>query len=259
MSIFEALVLGIIQGLTEFLPVSSSGHLLLAHEVFGSAENSLPFDVALHVGTLLALVVYFRRDIWQLLSNVTKQNTHGRLARLLIAATIPGVVAGLLFSDFIDETLRAPVWTALALAVVAVLMLIADKKLEGGVKEKDITTEQGMKVGFAQALALVPGVSRSGITITVGLFTGMTRVQAARFSFLLAMPIIAGSAFGILLKGFDAADIGSMPLMVGVVASFLSGLLAIRFFLKIVGTVGLKPFALYRLAVAAVVLATIYL
>lgn len=257
MSIFEAILFGLIQGLTEFIPVSSSGHLLLAHEfINGGGSDALAFDVALHVGTLLALVVFFYKDILSLTVNVAKQNKEGRLARLLAMATIPGVIFGLLLGNFVEEKFRAAVPTAIALGLVAVVMLIVDKKAKNvSVKEEpEVTTKQGMAVGLAQVLALMPGVSRSGITMTAGILVGLSRKQAARFSFLLAMPIIAGSALGVLIKGFDVHAVGVIPLLAGMVTAFLSGLLAIRFLLGIIAKVGLKPFAYYRIALAVVVL-----
>ena len=252
MSIFEALILGLIQGLTEFIPVSSSGHLLIFHEILGTSDDSLAFDVALHVGTLLALILYFRKDLWKLASNVFKKNKDGRLARLLVVATIPAATAGLLFSGFIDDNLRTPVVVAVALTFAGILMLIVDK-MAASKNDKPVTTKQGLMVGFAQILALVPGVSRSGATITAGIFAGLDRKQATRFSFLLAVPIISGSAFGILLKDGDSLTMGT-ELYVGMIAAFVSGLFAIKFMLGIIGRVGLKPFAYYRFAVAALVL-----
>ena len=252
MSIFEALVLGLVQGLTEFIPVSSSGHLLLGHELFGSSDSTLGFDVALHVGTLIALVVFFRKDIITLLTNLFAKNEHGRLARLLIISTIPAMVAGLLLSDFIDENLRSPAIVAFSLSIVAVMMLVVDRLVKNK-SDKEITQKQGMSVGLAQALALVPGVSRSGATITAGVFVGLSREQATRFSFLLAMPIVAGSALGVLLKG-DLGGESTTPLLVGMLAAFLSGTFAIRFMLKSISKVGLKPFAYYRIALALIVL-----
>lgn len=256
MSIFDALFLGLIQGLTEFIPVSSSGHLLLAHELLGSnGDNALAFDVALHVGTLLALIVFFHRDILELLVNVTKQNKEGRLARLLIIATIPGVLFGLLLGDYVEEKFRAAVPTAIALGLVAILMLVVDRKVKRDhQKEEEITTKQGIIVGFAQVLALIPGVSRSGITMTAGILSGLKREQAARFSFLLAMPIIAGSALGVMLKGFDVSAVGITPLAIGMITAFISGMLAIRFLLNVIAKVGLAPFAYYRIALAVIVL-----
>lgn len=252
MSIFEALILGLVQGLTEFIPVSSSGHLLLVHEVLGSQNTSLSFDVALHVGTLVALLVYFWKDIADLLAKFHTDSREGRLARLLAVATIPAAVAGLLFNTFIEDNLRSSTIVAMSLAGVAVLMLLADKYARL-VEHHEVKFKQGLFIGFAQALALIPGVSRSGITITAGLFAGLSREKAARFSFLLAIPIITGSAIGIFIKdGFASDSTGSM--MVGMFAAFASGLFAIAFLLKVIARVGLTPFAWYRIALAAVVL-----
>lgn len=253
MSLIEAIVLGLVQGLTEFIPVSSSGHLLLLHELFGNAENSLGFDVALHVGTLAALVVYFYRDLWRLLTNIFAKNSDGRMARLLIAATIPAAIAGFLFSDYIDEHVRSPLVVAIMLAGVGVVMLVADKV--GSRQYDDVSNKNGLIIGFAQILALIPGVSRSGATMTAGLFLGLKREIAARFSFLLAIPIIAGSALGLLLKGDLATNGQGVYLAVGMVTAFASGLFAIKFMLGIISKVGLKPFAIYRIVLALAVLA----
>lgn len=255
MSIFEALFLGLLQGLTEFIPVSSSGHLLLAHEAFGTTDSTLAFDVALHVGTLLALVLYFRNDLWLLVKNLFSKNKDGRLARLLVLATIPAAVAGFLFGDFVDEKLRSAGVVAFTLAFVGIVMLIVDRKVNR-VSDKEITTKQGMTIGAVQALALVPGVSRSGATITAGLMVGLDRVKAAKFSFLLAVPIIAGSALGILLKDGDSLSHGA-DLYVGMIAAFASGLFAIKFMLNFIGRVGLKPFAYYRILLALIVLVSL--
>jgi undecaprenyl-diphosphatase len=255
MSIFDALILGLLQGFTEFIPISSSGHLLLAHEVLGTGESTLAFDVALHVGTLLALVLFFRKDLWNLAINITKDNKNGRLARILILATIPGVVAGLLFSGFIDDNLRSPVIVAITLALVGLIMIYVDNRTVTENKH-EVTRRQGVLVGVAQAIALIPGVSRSGITITTGIFLGLDRKQAARFSFLLAVPIIAGSAVGIFLKDGDSLAFGT-ELYVGMIAAFVSGLLAIKFMLAFIAKIGLKPFAYYRIALAVIVLITL--
>lgn len=255
MSIIEALVLGLVQGLTEFIPVSSSGHLLLAHELFGTTGSTLAFDVALHVGTLLALILFFRKDLWKLAKNVLEKNAEGKLARLLIIATIPAAIAGFLFGDYIDDNLRSPLVVALSLAIMGVIMLVVDRKVTPENKA-EVTTKQGMIVGFAQIAALIPGISRSGATMTAGIFSGLDRKQAAKFSFLLAIPIIAGSALGILLKDGDSLNIGS-ELFIGMITAFASGLFAIRFMLGIIAKVGLKPFAYYRIVLALIVFVTL--
>lgn len=252
MSIIDALILGLLQGATEFIPVSSSGHLLLAHEILGTGKDLLSFDVMLHVGTLLALLIYFYKDILVLAKNLFNKNKEGKLARLLLLATLPAALAGLLFSSYIEDNLRTTSVVVVTLSLVALLMIYADNKSNS--KDKEITKDRALKVGFAQALALIPGVSRSGITITTGVLTGMDKKAAARFSFLLAIPIIAGSAVGILIKDFSFSEISSTALAVGFVASFLSGLVAIKFLLNVIAKVGLKPFAYYRLALAVLVL-----
>ena len=257
MSIFEAIVLGLLQGLTEFIPVSSSGHLLLAHEIFGTGENSLAFDVALHVGTLVALLVYFHRDVYELAINFFAKNKQGRLARLIAMATVPAAVIGLLFSGFIDDNLRTPLVVAVSLAVVGVVMLFAEKLAIKTRKKGDIKVSEGMAIGIAQAQALIPGVSRSGATITAGILLGLTREQAARFSFLLAIPIVAGSALGIFIKDSDGIATGNWQLGLGVLTAFVSGLIAIKFLLGVIGKVGLKPFAIYRIILAIIVLALV--
>lgn len=255
MSIIETLVLGIIQGLTEFIPVSSSGHLLLAHELFGTTESTLAFDVALHVGTLLALVLYFHKDLWQLVKNISSKNKEGRLSRLLVLATIPAAVAGFLFADYIDENLRSPMVVAVTLGGMGIIMLLVDRRALKR-NDKEVSTKQGLCVGFAQVLALIPGVSRSGATITAGIFAGLDRKQAAKFSFLLAIPIIAGSALGVFVKDGDSLTVGS-ELFVGMLAAFASGLFAIKFMLRIIADVGLRPFAYYRITLSLIVFVTL--
>ena len=256
MSIFDALVLGLVQGLTEFIPVSSSGHLVIFHEILGTNNDSLAFDVALHVGTLIALLIYFRKDVWRLLNNITQKNKDGRLARLLILATIPAAVAGFLFGDIIDESLRSPMVVVISLTVVGIVMLIAERIAQPK-EEKEVSTKQGTSVGLAQVLALIPGVSRSGVTMTAGRLVGMGRVQAARFSFLLAIPIIAGSALGVAVTENGAFEQMGAEVLVGMLAAFVSGLIAIKFLLKVIGQVGLKPFAYYRFALAFIVFITL--
>jgi len=231
--------------------VSSSGHLLLAHDILGTDGGTLAFDVALHVGTLIALLVYFNKDILSLAKQVTKQSKEGRLARLLLIATIPAGLAGLLFGGFIEDTLRSSIVVAVSLVAVGILMLVADTYASEE-EASEVTTKQGIKIGFAQVLALVPGVSRSGITITAGFMLGLSRVQAARFSFLLAIPVIAGSALGVFLQG-DLGQTANMAILTGIIAAFLSGIVAIKFMLQVIAKVGLKPFAYYRIALGIVV------
>lgn len=252
MSIIEALILGLVQGLTEFIPVSSSGHLVLLHDIFNTQDSSLGFDVALHIGTLFSLLVYFYKDILGLIRNVLEKNEKGRQARLVGIATVPAALSGLLFSSQVDSYARSSLVVATALGVVGLLMLFVDMYAKQ--TQDSVQTKKGMYIGLAQALALIPGVSRSGATITAGLWLGLERKTAARFSFLLAIPIIAGSALGLLIKGDFGGDGHLLPAIVGATTAFFSGLLAISFMLSIIDKVGLRPFAVYRILLSLFVL-----
>lgn len=257
MSIVEAVVLGLVQGLTEFIPVSSSGHLIAAHELFGTTESTLVFDVALHVGTLLALVIFFWRDILALLRNAFSQGKQGKLARIIVVATIPAAVLGYVGADWIDDTLRKPGVVVATMVVMGSAMLLAERFASDRAKRKldDIRMKDGVLVGFAQALALIPGVSRSGATITMGLFRSIKRADAARFSFLMAIPITFGAIVGSLL-GAESGELSGQTTLfvVGIIAAAVSGLFAIRFLLKFLGNNSLAVFAYYRFAFAAVLL-----
>jgi undecaprenyl-diphosphatase len=258
MSIFEAIILGLVQGLTEFIPVSSSGHLVILHEFLGVKDGGLSFDVALHIGTLLALVIYFYRDILELAQGLMGRNNKKRLAWLIVAATIPAVVAGMLIKDTAESSLRN-VWLVCAnLIIVAILMLAAEryaKKYKNPTPLEKVKPKQALIVGIAQAAALIPGISRSGSTITAGLFTGIDRVAATRFSFLLAIPITLGAIVKVLIDDNGALADGSVTvLVVGIWTAFLSGLFAIRFLLRYLSKRSLAAFAYYRIGVALVVL-----
>ncbi len=257
MSIIEAVILGLVQGLTEFIPVSSSGHLIAAHELFGTTESTLVFDVALHVGTLVALVIFFWRDILGLLRSALTKNQQGKLARIIFVATIPAAGIGYVGADWIDEHLRRPEVVVMTMVVMGSAMLLAERYAESRAKRKleDIEMNDGVFVGFAQALALIPGVSRSGATITMGLFRSIKRADAARFSFLMAIPITAGAIAGSLLGAESGELSGQTSLfVVGIIAAAVSGLFAIRFLLKFLGNNSLAVFAYYRFAFAAVLL-----
>ncbi len=265
MSIFEAIILGLVQGLTEFIPVSSSGHLLLMQEVFGTAQAGLGYDVALHIGTLGALVVFFHRDIGRLLFAFFKHTNETRLARLLIAATIPAVLAGFLLQSTAETTFRSPWLVCGTLAIAGLIMLFAEKwasTRKGLVDLKRISPKQALIIGCAQAIALIPGVSRSGSTITTGLFVGLDRVTATRFSFLLSIPITFGAIIKVVSDGDTLSHVSAEPAIfaVGIVTAFLSGIFAIKYLLKFLAKHSLNVFAYYRLVLAAVglILLTIY-
>lgn len=259
MTIFQALILGIVQGLTEFLPVSSSGHLLLVQKALGIHETGFAFDVALHFGTLLALLIYFYRDLVVLIKSIFVKSKHTRMAWLLIGATIPAAVIGFLLESAAESAFRSAALVAINLAVFGAIMLFADhfsRRYQKPVKLDDITTKQALTMGFAQAVAVVPGVSRSGSTITAGLLLGLDRVAATRFSFLLGIPITSGAVLKVMLK---ASAIGQIQdhtsiFVVGVAMAFVSGLFAIKFMLNYLGRHSLAVFAYYRFALAAVVL-----
>jgi undecaprenyl-diphosphatase len=273
MSNLEALLLGVVQGLTEFLPISSSGHLILVpwlqDYTFLTDNESFnkTFDVALHAGTLIAAIAFFRLEVWRLLISFfgvlrrrTIANSEERLAIAIAIGTIPAVIAGGLASDFIDEHLGEPWMIAIQLIFFGALLDWADRRpqerpLEGS-KLKD-----GLWIGIAQVLALAPGTSRSGITITAARWRGLDRDGAARFSFLLLIPIVAGAT---LFKGIGAVKEGlpdgvAGPMVVGVIASAISGYWAIVFLLKLVRTTSYRPFVLYRYAAGIAVLLVIAL
>ncbi|OGL00815.1 MAG: hypothetical protein A3J45_03780 [Candidatus Rokubacteria bacterium RIFCSPHIGHO2_02_FULL_69_13] len=258
MTYLQGVVLGLVQGLTEFLPVSSSGHLILIPHLFGWPDQGLAVDAALHLGTLAALLAYFRRELLALVTGALSR----RLALIVVAATVPGALAGVLFGRLIEANLRSTPLIAGSTAAWALVMWAADRRAAhapGGPRDplERLTWAQGLAVGGAQALALIPGTSRSGITITTGLFGGLDRATAARFSFLLGIPITAGAG-GLklvqLLRGGLPADQGG-PLLAAILASFLSGWLAVAFLVGYLRTRSLAPFVVYRLILAALIVA----
>jgi undecaprenyl-diphosphatase len=256
----QAAILGVVQGLTEFLPVSSSAHLILARLFFGfdGDKFGLAFDVACHVGTLLAVLVYFRREIARLIAAVPRlfdpRDPEARLIWLLAIGTLPAVVAGLLFKHQIEDSMRTPAIAASMLAIGGLLFFAAEAAGSKTRPEASLTFAEALLIGGAQAVALVPGVSRSGATITVALFLGLRRAEAARFIFLLAIPAILGAAASEAPKLVKAGlgDTASL-FLIGVAASALVGYAAVKYFIRYLGTHSLAVFAWYRLALAAAV------
>ena len=260
--------MGLVQGLTEFLPVSSSGHLIIVPFLFGWHDpfiTSLAFSVMLHIGTLLALLVYFRADWLRLvpagLAAVRDRSFRGetdrRLAWLLIAATIPAALAGVLFDQLIETSFREVGLVAVTLVVGAGILWLADRRGARTKGVEDVTLPVALAIGVAQAVALVPGISRSGISISAARLAGLDRAAAARFSFLMATPVTAGaSLFEVrrLLTGEAGVDINVGSLVIGMIAAFASGALAISVLLRFLRTNSLDVFVWYRLVVAAVVL-----
>jgi undecaprenyl-diphosphatase len=271
-SILQAIVLGLTQGVTEFAPVSSSGHLILVPWLFGWSILNDPnlnktFDVALHVGTLVGALAYFRRDVWRYLVAFGQSlrvrsitTVDQRLAWALVVGTIPGAIAGALFEDVIQEKLGKPWLIAVMLAIFGVVLYAVDRAASGDKTIEDLTVARGGILGLAQALALQPGVSRSGVTMTAGRLMGLDRESAARFSFLLAMPIIAGAG---LYKGLDLLHTGfqgyGSEFLWGFVSSAVSGFLVIWGLLTYLRSHDFKIFMIYRLAVASLVLGVIAL
>jgi len=252
----QGVVLGLVQGLTEFLPVSSSGHLILVPHVFGWPDQGLAFDAVMHLGTLAALLAYFRRELLDMVSGALSR----RLAVLLVAATIPGALAGVLLEKLVESKLRSPLLIACTTAGWAIVMWIADRRAAAapagpGDPLERVSAGQGLAVGCAQALALIPGTSRSGITITAGLLGGLDRATAARFAFLLGIPITAGAgglkALHLVRHGVPPGEAG--PLAAALVAAFLSGWLAVWFLVSYLKTRSLRPFVVYRLLLALVI------
>lgn len=260
MDIVQAIVLALIQGLTEFLPISSSGHLILPSEILGWQDQGLAFDVAVHLGTLIAVMSYLRKDILQIaggwfLSLTGKQNEAGRLGWLLILATIPAGLSGLLFNDFIEENLRAVSVIACTTVFFGLLLGVADRSDTQHIALYEIGFKLALIIGLAQALALIPGTSRSGVTMTAALFMGCTRDSAARFSFLMSIPIIllSGGYKGLELVG--QAGIDWKMIGVGVAVSALSAYICIYFFMSFINRIGMMPFVYYRLVLGIVLFA----
>jgi len=265
--VFQALVMGIVQGLTEFLPVSSSGHLVLVPFLFGWDDafiNSLAFSVMLHLGTLVALLAYFRDDWLRLIpaglaairDRSFRENADRRLAWLLVAATIPAALAGAIFNDLIEAQFREVGLVVVMLVVGGVILFVADRVGRRSRAIADVTFPVAVGIGAAQALALIPGISRSGISIAAGRFAGLDREAAARFAFLMATPITAGAIVfetRRLVTGEAGVTIELAPLLVGMVAALLAGLAAIHLTLRYVRTHSLDIFVWYRFALAAIV------
>jgi undecaprenyl-diphosphatase len=265
----QALVMGIAQGLTEFLPISSSGHLLLIPYLFGWDDpfiESLSFSVVLHAGTLGALLVYFRDD-WRRLvpaglatlrDRSFEDSPDRRLAWLLAVATVPAVIAALLFNDVIEEGVRQAGLVAVMLVVAGIVLWLADRYGPRTHTIDRLTFRGAIGIGIAQALALVPGVSRSGISMTAGLFAGLDRADAARFSFLMATPITAMAVVYESLKLVNGETAGAEPvtLLVGVTASFIAGILAIAVLLRYLRSNSFTIFVVYRFVLAAIVFVT---
>jgi undecaprenyl-diphosphatase len=258
MSTIEVFILALIQGLTEFLPISSSAHLILPSAVLGWQDQGLAFDVAVHVGTLLAVVLYFRKEVgsmavaWFATLKGERDNFDGKLAWWIILATIPAGLFGLFGKDFIEEHLRSALVIAGTTLIFGVLLGFADIQAKQNKSIEKLGLKGAMIIGIAQAIALIPGTSRSGITMTLGLMLGLSRENAARFSFLLSIPAIAMAGSYLTLKlvlSTEAVDWSAMGL--GSILAFVSAYACIHYFLILVGKIGMMPFVIYRLLLGA--------
>jgi len=255
-AIFQSIILGIVQGLGEFLPVSSTAHLVLVPYFFHWEDPGLAFDVALHMGTLIALLAFFWKDWIKILKLATRNSQpdneyNSNLLWLLIIATIPGVLAGYFLEEKAETVFRNPLLIAFTLAFFGLVLYLADKYAQ---RKKDIGTvslKDSIIIGLSQAIAIIPGVSRSGITITAGLFQKLDRVSAARFSFLLSTPIIFGASVLKLPHLFNEGI--NVPILIGILASAISGYLAIKYLLKFVQHAGYQVFFWYRLGLAILI------
>ncbi len=260
MTLIQIIVLSLIQGLTEFLPVSSSAHLILGSKVFDWPDQGLVFDVATHLGTLLAVLVYFHRDLAAMVKDLLGRNKRGgggagKLALILIVASIPAIVAGGLLHGWVESALRDTRVIAISTITFGLVLWWADARFGRDKKLADMSMKTGILIGLAQMLALIPGTSRSGITITMGRILGFDADGAARFSFLLSMPVIAAAgAYGVLRMFLHDAAIDWFQFGLAVVLSAFAGWLCIAAFLALLKRVGLVPFVVYRLALGVVLL-----
>ncbi|QJC21815.1 undecaprenyl-diphosphate phosphatase [Arcanobacterium buesumense] len=270
MGIFEAIILGIVQGLTEFLPISSSAHLRIVGDLFpGLGDPGVTFTAVTQIGTEAAVVIYFWQDIVRIIkawfralpfgpwkNQVPQADPDVRLGWIVIFGTLPIVILGLLLEDAIDSVFRNMFITAGMLAIFAIFLGIADRISSRRLTLEKMTIRDGVVLGFAQSMALIPGVSRSGGTITIGLLLGYTRSAAARVSFLLAIPAVLGSGFYRLFSDDGTGpDIGALPLFIATVVAFVVGYAVIVWFLRLVETTSYMPFVIYRLILAGSVVA----
>lgn len=262
MDLFQAFVLGVLQGVTEFLPISSSGHLVIGEWVFGLKVDGLKsFDVALHIGSLLAIFVYFRNDVWGLLKAFARlfggkfDGEYAKLILFIVIGTLPAVFAGLFLEKQIDAVFRNINMIGISMMVVGVIFVIGEWVHKKVAKESDeLTLKKVLVIGIAQAVALIPGVSRSGSTIVAGLFQGTARESAARFSFLLGMPAILGAGILTALKSSGGASISFDLMFFGAFVSFVFSLLSVWFLMKFLKKHTLLVFAIYLIVVGSFVL-----
>ena len=258
MTYFQALVLGLVQGLTEFLPISSSGHLIIVPEFFGWGQHPLSFDTTLHLGTAAAVIIYFYSDLIEITKSffrdfaskglkIKSYAASSKIALKIALGSIPAVILGLVFNDAIESHTRGII-TVVAFSILGtILLFVAEKKFAKSESKTDLTYKDSFFIGLFQALALLPGVSRSGATISAGSFVGLSREQAARFSFLMSVPIVVAAAlFKIITSSKSGGFVLDGVMLTGLVASMLSGIAAIKFLLSYLKSNNLYIFIIYR-------------
>ncbi|MBR9726607.1 undecaprenyl-diphosphate phosphatase [Shewanella intestini] len=266
MDTFQVIVLALIQGLTEFLPISSSAHLILPAQLLSWPDQGLSFDVAVNTGSFFAVVMYFRKELVSMFKAWTgsivsrEQNEESKLAWWIILATIPAVIVGFTAKDFIETHLRNIEVIAATTIVFGLLLWWADRLQSKGINEFQVGWKKALIIGVAQAMALIPGTSRSGATITAALMLGLSREAAARFSFLMSVPVSLGAAILVtkdLISSGEPIDYNALGL--GMVISFLAAYVCIHYFLKIIAKMGMTPFVMYRLALGLILCGFIFL
>lgn len=270
MTILQAIILGIVQGITEFFPISSSGHLIAIRYLFnfglGDSKAELVFDIALHFGTFMAIFIFFFKDFWKMITEGFKfkgkdgkfsfnnLKHEGKIMWYIVAACIPAGVMGILFEDIIDRYIRTPLVVAISMAVMGVIMYFVDKYSKSETDIEHLNLKQAMGVGIGQMFAMIPGFSRSGTTMTAARAMKIDRKSAAKFSFLLGAPVMFGAAV-LALKDLTMEMI-SVQFVLGVVVSFAVGMIAIKALMNIVEKIGFGGFAIYRVLLALVIIVT---
>lgn len=266
MTVFQSLILGVIQGLTELLPISSSAHLDILPWIFGWTNSEVfniafeGFDVALHFGTLLAIGIFFFKDWIELIKGgfnqvvKKKSSKEGKMFWYIVAATLPGGIIGLLLDKFVGDELKKPLIIATALIIMGIVLYFVDKKSKSNIKYEQMTFKQTFLIGLSQCLAFIPGVSRSGITMTTGRAMGIERESVAKYSFMLSAPIVLAATI-LKLKDF----VFSIPFFVGIIASFIVGIIVIKFLLNYLKKGSFKIFSIYRVIFGIIIITTYFI
>lgn len=251
-------LLALIQGITEFLPISSSAHLILPSAILGWDDQGLAFDVAVHFGTLSAVLVYFRKELTAIVSGCLvhvaggKASDDSRLGWMLLIATVPVIVAGFLARDQVDALLREAVVIAVTTVLFALLLYWADRRSGGNRQLRDVDWKTALVIGLAQVLALIPGTSRSGITMTAAMFCNLDRTSSSRFSFLLSIPVIAGATLLLMLDLMEQPVVNWGEIVYATAVAGITAFACIHFFLRVIERTGFLPFVIYRLLLGAV-------